>query len=83
MKRVKDIQDKEKAPRLDKGAAKRFMKNALWSAAHAKSKPVDAPSEEMPSDISGTLNQTPDVQGKKRKSMEKDIGRKKKKTDST
>ncbi|VDH98015.1 Hypothetical predicted protein [Mytilus galloprovincialis] len=33
MNRVKDIQDKAKAPKLDKGAAKRFVKSSLWEAA--------------------------------------------------
>ncbi|XP_023933693.1 nuclear nucleic acid-binding protein C1D [Lingula anatina] len=36
MNRVKEIQEKEKAPKLDKPASKRFVKSALWQAAHAK-----------------------------------------------
>ena len=36
MNRVKDIQEKAKAPKVDKGAAKRFVKNSLWQAAKAK-----------------------------------------------
>ncbi|CAC5401713.1 C1D [Mytilus coruscus] len=36
MNRVKDIQDKAKAPKLDKGAAKRFVKSSLWQAAKDK-----------------------------------------------
>jgi exosome complex protein LRP1 len=34
MSRVKEIQDKEKAPKLDVDASKRFLRNALWDAAH-------------------------------------------------
>ena len=30
MNRVREIQDKAKAPKLDKGASKRFVKSALW-----------------------------------------------------
>lgn len=33
MNRVKEIQDKEKAPKLDVAASKRFVKSALWQAA--------------------------------------------------
>jgi len=42
MSRVKEIQDKRLAPRLDIDASKRFMRNALWSAAQklATPKPV-------------------------------------------
>ncbi|XP_066535409.1 nuclear nucleic acid-binding protein C1D [Hoplias malabaricus] len=32
MNRVKEITDKKKAARLDKGAASRFVRNALWDA---------------------------------------------------
>ena len=28
---IKEIADKEKAPKLDKNAAKRFVRNALWA----------------------------------------------------
>jgi hypothetical protein len=34
MNRVKDIQDKANAPKVDKGAAKRFVKSSLWQATH-------------------------------------------------
>jgi len=33
MSRVKEIQDKQLAPRLDVGASKRFVRNALWDTA--------------------------------------------------
>lgn len=36
MNRVKEIQDKEKAPSLNVSASKRFIKSALWKAAHSK-----------------------------------------------
>ncbi|ELU03495.1 hypothetical protein CAPTEDRAFT_102365 [Capitella teleta] len=38
MKRVKDITDKEKAPKLDKDASKRFVRSALWQEAQKKKK---------------------------------------------
>ncbi|XP_053394272.1 nuclear nucleic acid-binding protein C1D-like [Mercenaria mercenaria] len=38
MNRVKEIQDKEKAPKLDVSASKRFVKSALWQAAQKQSK---------------------------------------------
>lgn len=34
MGRVKEIEDKAKAPKLDTGATKRFMRRALWQNAH-------------------------------------------------
>ena len=37
MNRVKEIQDKEKAPSLNVEASKRFVKSALWKAAQTKS----------------------------------------------
>ncbi|XP_076141212.1 nuclear nucleic acid-binding protein C1D [Alosa pseudoharengus] len=36
MNKVKDIMDKKKAARLDKGAAGRFVRNALWQAEEGK-----------------------------------------------
>lgn len=51
MNRVKEITDKKKAARLDKGAASRFLRNALFDPDDkelkkaATKKPVDAPSE--------------------------------------
>lgn len=38
MARVKEIQDKEKAPKVDRGAAKRFVRSALWQQAQKKKK---------------------------------------------
>lgn len=38
MNRVKEITDKKKAARLDKDAASRFVRNALWDAEEAKAK---------------------------------------------
>ncbi|XP_005815134.1 nuclear nucleic acid-binding protein C1D [Xiphophorus maculatus] len=51
MNRVKEITDKKKAARLDKGAASRFLRSALFdpddkeSKKAASKKPADAPSE--------------------------------------
>lgn len=39
MNRVKEIQDKEKAPKLDVSASKRFVKSALWQAAQNSGNP--------------------------------------------
>ena len=41
MNRVKDIQDKAKAAKVDKSAAKRFIKHALWQQAKGKQKPEE------------------------------------------
>ncbi|XP_076831217.1 nuclear nucleic acid-binding protein C1D [Brachyhypopomus gauderio] len=38
MNRVKEMMDKKKAARLDKGAASRFVRNALWDAEEATTK---------------------------------------------
>ncbi len=38
LNRVKEIQDKKKAPKLDKAATKRFVRSALWQKAHQKAK---------------------------------------------
>ncbi|KAG9275074.1 nuclear nucleic acid-binding protein C1D [Astyanax mexicanus] len=38
MNRVKEITDKKKAARLDKDAASRFVRNALWDAEESKAK---------------------------------------------
>lgn len=35
MQRIKEAEDKAKAPRIDKEASKRFVRNALWDAAHS------------------------------------------------
>ena len=37
MNRVKEIEDKEVAPKLNVEVTKRFVRNALWDAAHNKS----------------------------------------------
>ena len=37
MNRLKEIQEKEKAPSLNVDASKRFVKSALWKAAQNKS----------------------------------------------
>jgi len=37
MGRVKEIEDRLKAPKLDKSASKKFVRNALWQAAHKRS----------------------------------------------
>ena len=36
MARVKDVEDREKRPKVDAPAAKRFVKAALWQEAHEK-----------------------------------------------
>ncbi len=38
MNKVKEITDKKKAARLDKDAASRFVRNALWDAEDKKTK---------------------------------------------
>lgn len=38
MNRIKEITDKKKAARLDKDAASRFLRNALWDEEKAKAK---------------------------------------------
>lgn len=38
MNRVKEISDKKKAARLDKGAASRFLRNALYDPEEKESK---------------------------------------------
>ncbi|ESO96465.1 hypothetical protein LOTGIDRAFT_203791 [Lottia gigantea] len=43
MARVKEIQDKALAPKLDKPAAKRFVKSALWQAAVKGTQKNDKP----------------------------------------
>ena len=42
MNKVKLIEDRVKAPKLDKGAANRFVKNALWAAAHKGVNPEES-----------------------------------------
>ncbi|XP_071385718.1 nuclear nucleic acid-binding protein C1D [Centroberyx affinis] len=58
MNRVKEITDKKKAARLDKGAAARFVRNALYDAEEAASRkaaskkaagaPADTPQSKRP-----------------------------------
>lgn len=36
MARVKEIEDKKKAPKLNKAVSKRFVRSALWKAAQSK-----------------------------------------------
>ena len=38
MNRVKEIQEKQNAPKIDKAASKRFVRSALWQMAHKKAK---------------------------------------------
>ncbi|KAG9344297.1 hypothetical protein JZ751_010966 [Albula glossodonta] len=46
MNKVKEITDRKKAARLDKGAASRFVRNALWEAEREKSKAApDSPQQ--------------------------------------
>ncbi|KAK2156845.1 hypothetical protein LSH36_204g10034 [Paralvinella palmiformis] len=46
MGRVKEIEDRLKAPKLDKSASKKFVRNALWQAAHKRSgSSTDTPSK--------------------------------------
>ncbi|KAK3603069.1 hypothetical protein CHS0354_015764 [Potamilus streckersoni] len=50
MNRVKEIQDKALAPKIDVKATKRFVKSALWQAAHNKKEADATTSKESPSD---------------------------------
>lgn len=43
MNKVKEITDKKKAARLDKAAAGRFVRNALWQAEEGKDAAAQAP----------------------------------------
>merc|ERR1712142_1066395 len=36
MNRVKEVEEKQKAPKINKDAAKRFVRNALWQQAQQK-----------------------------------------------
>ncbi|XP_037544201.1 nuclear nucleic acid-binding protein C1D [Nematolebias whitei] len=52
MNRVKEITDKKKAARLDKGAASRFLRNALYDPANKESgKTASKKSAEKSSDV--------------------------------
>ncbi|XP_072165233.1 nuclear nucleic acid-binding protein C1D-like [Diadema setosum] len=49
MGKVKEITDKKKAAKLDKDAAKRFVRNALWeNEEEAKSSPAKRKAEDSP-----------------------------------
>ena len=41
MKRLQEVQDKEKAPKLNKDASKRFIRSALWQQAHKEAEQPD------------------------------------------
>lgn len=43
MNKVKEITDKKKAARLDKDAAGRFVRNALWQPEEGKDATAQAP----------------------------------------
>lgn len=45
MGRVKEIEDKAKAPKINKDASKRFVRNALWSQVQSKQKPTGTVSQ--------------------------------------
>ncbi|KAK2177884.1 hypothetical protein NP493_574g01040 [Ridgeia piscesae] len=51
MKRLQEVQDKEKAPKLNKDASKRFIRSALWQQAHKEA--------EQPDDEAQTQTLTP------------------------
>ncbi|XP_071079399.1 nuclear nucleic acid-binding protein C1D-like [Haliotis cracherodii] len=55
MNRVKEIQDKAKAPKVNAGAAKRMVKSALWQAAQKKVE-QQGRDEEGPSQSRHSLN---------------------------
>lgn len=57
MNRVKEIQDREKAPSLNVDASKRFVKSALWKAAQTKTT----------GETEGESPQSEEKHGKKRK----------------
>lgn len=48
MDRAKNIKDREKAPRVDKAASKRFVKSALWKAAQKQQNPAESEGESTP-----------------------------------
>lgn len=50
MNRVKEIEDKKKAPRINADAALRFVRNSLWDAAHKKSTALQPQSPADPAD---------------------------------
>ncbi|KAK3780667.1 hypothetical protein RRG08_028115 [Elysia crispata] len=54
MTRVKEIEDKKKAPKLDKSASKRFVRSALWQAAQKKDGIPSTPPQAATSDSSGS-----------------------------
>ncbi|RUS83640.1 hypothetical protein EGW08_008608 [Elysia chlorotica] len=54
MARVKEIEDKKKAPKLDKSASKRFVRSALWQAAQKKDGTPSTPTQAVVGDSSGS-----------------------------
>lgn len=46
MLRVREAEDKAKAPKLDKDASKRFVRNALWQQAHKRGATDSSPATE-------------------------------------
>lgn len=64
MNRVKEIQDKEKAPKLDVKASKRFVKSALWQAAQNQGKQQSEVIEVDKEDSEDTET-VPNVKGKR------------------
>ncbi|CAL1528406.1 unnamed protein product [Lymnaea stagnalis] len=68
MQRVKEIEDKKKAPKLDKEGAKRFVRSALWQAAQKKHEDKDISTSAK---SSSHQNSQEGKSGKKRKRNEK------------
>ncbi|KAK7103620.1 nuclear nucleic acid-binding protein C1D-like [Littorina saxatilis] len=56
MTRIKEAQDSLNKPRVDKGAAKRFVRSALWQASQAKASGKDSAQEQ-------SASQSPQPQG--------------------
>ncbi|CAH1790895.1 unnamed protein product, partial [Owenia fusiformis] len=57
MVRVKEVTDKLNAPKIDAPAAKRFVKSALWQAAHKQAEQKEEPSTSNTPDGSQTKRQ--------------------------
>jgi hypothetical protein len=51
MGRVKEITEKQSAPKLDVDASKRFLRNALWDAAHKKTPAQEEPKTKKSIDL--------------------------------
>ncbi|GFN82345.1 hypothetical protein PoB_000885100 [Plakobranchus ocellatus] len=52
MARVKEIEDKKKAPKIDKSVSKRFVRSALWQAAQNKGEGGSSSTSSSPSNFS-------------------------------